>query len=646
MKPKREQTLALVIVGLVAAGPVARAASYTWTADIGDGAWSDTDKWTPAGVPGAADTAWFTAEQTSPFTVSLTGDVSAKLSLGSSNAAKPMVVTFDLNGHTLTQTGGTLDAHRGLDWTLLDGTLYLGLDAGSFTQGYYEFAVTPKITVGAGALLHYNPTNTATYMQIGSRSAAEFVVRDGGRLVTQSAASTGLVLGNSTSAEYGNYTTRLTVTGEGSVWSNRTGTVLLANHAKATAELRVEENARLVHEGSTFTVGAVSGANASLTVASGGEIDARLAKNYIVVGQNGTGTVTVTDALVSLPTNNAFYLANTANTSSGALIIENGGRVEKRVGNHSLYIGNRDGTTGRLSVRSGGELWWVGGMAGVAVGGQGTAAGPTAEFEVTGTGSRAIVGELPIGQTRGYATVTVSDGGILECFRTMYVGRINTNSVSSHNGLARLVVTGAGSVLKRTALTIDDLPGSTISATTSLGIGGCGFQGWTLTGLSYYANSGVPGVYGPGGRGEAVIENGGLVDLNGYIGVYSNSLLRIDGGRMQAARIGLETNAVLNAVLRAGDANGTALMTASTEVRLWGPTLSVERGEDFVAVPGDVYTLISGPLHASINRFTYDGAVLQDGDLIKAGGATFKVGYTSNAVTLTVRQTGTMIRVL
>ncbi len=152
--------------------------------------------------------------------------------------------------------------------------------------------------------------------------------------------------------------------------------------------------------------------------------------------------------------------------------------------------------------------------------------------------------------------------------------------------------------------------------------------------------------HGPGGKGEVVVENGGLVELNGYIAVYSNSLIRIDGGRTQSKYIGMETNAVFQAVLRASDANGGALMTATDQVRLWGATLELERGSDFTPVPGDVYTLIEGPLHATINRFSWNGAPLQNGDIVKVGGTTFKVGYTANAVTLTVRQVGTVIRLL
>ncbi len=45
-------------------------------------------------------------------------------------------------------------------------------------------------------------------------------------------------------------------------------------------------------------------------------------------------------------------------------------------------------------------------------------------------------------------------------------------------------------------------------------------------------------------------------------------------------------------------------------------------------------------------RSAINGACLEDGDIIEAGGTTFKVAYTANAATLTVRQTGTVIRVL
>jgi T5SS/PEP-CTERM-associated repeat protein len=622
----------------------AQAATAYWKADSGSGDWSDTNKWSTLAVPGISDTASFTLQQSAPFTVSFTADAASKLSLSSTDPAKPLVATFELNGHTLTHTNATLDVQRAVDWTILDGTLWSHTTAGTLNIGYYQGDYVPKVTIGTGATYLYNGT---TYLQVGSRSAGELVVQDGGKLVTQPSSGTeALRIGVTTSSAdgYTNYTASLSVIGSGSVWSNLLGSILLSTHKLATAELTVTNNGAVVHNGTTLMVGNTTGANASMTVVSGGMVDARLATSYLSIGNNGTGTVTVAGAgsqlLVS--TNQNLYLANLANASQGTLIIEDGGLVEKMVGSHNIYIGYKDNATGRVIVRDGGVLRWAGKFGGVVVGSVGSAEGSTGELTVTGATSRVILGEFTVGATRGNALVTVADGGTLEIFRTMYVGRIATNLVSSHNGLAKVVVTGAGSVLKKSALTVAELPDATISATTSLGVGGGGFSGWDNDGLKYYSL----GTYGPGGKGEVVVENGGLVDLNGYVAVYSNSTLRIDGGRTQSGYIGIETGAVFNAVLRQGDANGTALMTASTEVRLWGATLAVELGTDFVSVPGDVYTLISGPLHTSINRFSFNGARLQDGDVIQAGGTTFKVGYTANAVTLTARQTGTMIRVL
>lgn len=646
MNMRNERQLMMALCVLWAALAAQAQTTYKWRADIGSGNWGDGDKWDPTGVPGLNDTANFREPQTAPFTVSFTSDASAKLLFGSQTPSKPVVVTFDLNGHTLTHTNGALEAYYATDWMIVNGTFWSHPTAGILNIGYFQGNWVPKVTIGSGATYLYNGNS---YIQVASRSDGEMVVKDGGILVTQPSAGTDAIrLGHTTGTDYTNYTARLTVAGEGSVWSNLAGSVLLANHALATAELTVTNGGMVVNNGGSLRVGAGTAGRASVLIASGGVVDARVATSYLSIGHGTTGTVTVTGtgSVLSAPDGFSCYAGYTSGTGNGTLIIEDGGLVEKKGGSFGLVLGNADNASGKLVVRNGGLFRWAGGQGSVSVGGLGSSVGSVGELEVTGVGSRVILGEFLIGQNRGNALVTVSDGGTLESFRTAYIGRINTNSVSSHNGLAKLVVTGTGSVLKKSALTAVELPDASISTTASLGVGGCGFAGWTTAGLLYYITGGVPGVYGPGGRGEAVIEDGGLVDLNGYIGVYSNSLLRIDGGRMLSARIGLETNAVLNAVLRAGDANGTALMTASTEVRLWGPTLEVERGQDFVSVPGDVYTLISGPLNATINRFSHDGAVLQDGDLIKVGGTTFKVGYTSNAVTLTVRQTGTMIRVL
>ncbi len=665
---KTLRTCWLAIVVFAGAALSALATDYNWRTDIGGGDWNDTSKWSPStGVPGASDIAYFQLPQTSPFTVSFTNDVSTRLSLGSTDATRPAVVTFDLNGHTLTHLTAALDANRALDWTILDGTILTppGL-AYALNNGYYQTNFVPKVTIGAGGAY---VNNGGTYVQIGSRSAGELVIRDGGKLITQQGSSTALRLGSSTAAGYTNYTAKMTVTGAGSVWSNLVGLIYLSYYAQATAEMKVTDYGSIVnngssfivanttntvsslsiasggsitHNGSVFTVGGAAGANGSMDITSGGLLDARGATNYMIIANNGTGTVVVTgtDSKLLAPDNSHFYLGNVADTAQGTLIIEKGGLMDKSGGNYTMFLGNKDNAIGRVIVRDGGLLRWAGGQGPMLLGGQGAGSGAIGELIVTGATSRVIAGEFVVGQNRGYGSATVSGGGTLEIYRTMYVGRIATNSVSSHNGLAKIVVTGTGSVLKKSALTVVDLPSASISLSTSLGLGGCGYKGWTDSGLAYDT------VYGPGGKGEAVIENGGLVSLNAYISVYPNSKLWIDGGRTESAYIGLDTNSTFNAVLRAGDANGSALMTATSEVRLWGAKLDLGLGADFAQQAGDVYTLISGPLHATINRFTYNGSRLQDGDVIEVGGTSFKVAYTANAVTLTVRQTGTLIKVL
>ncbi len=644
------------------------ATDYYWRTDAGSGNWNDTSKWNSStGVPGAGDLASFTEEQTAPFTVSLTNDVTAGLVLGTVNPLKPVVATFDLNGYTLSHSHPTvsIDAKRALDWTVLDGTLLSEGAVKALNIGYYQGDWVSKVTLGAGAV-YLNSGNI--YVTVGSRSAGELVLRDGARLVTRQPGSEALRVGSSTEVGYTNYTARMTVTGAGSVWSNQAGTIYLSTHplakaelnitdggavvhngssfvvvnsTNATAELNITTNGSLTHNGGYFYVGGGAGANASLNITSGGLLDARGATNYFAIGNNGTGTVTVTGTDSRLLVGTNVIMANIAGTSDGTLIIEKGGLFERtNAFNFTMYLGNKDNAAGRVIVRDGGQYRWVGGQGAIRMGGQGSAEGSTGELIVTGATSRAIIGEVAAAPIRGNGLVTVAGGGTLEIFRNIYFGRIYTNTVSSHNGVAKLLVTGAGSVLKKSALTAGDLPGAAISVNTSLGVGGCGYQGWTAAGLLYATG------YGPGGKAEAVIENGGLVSLNALIGVYSNSTLRIDGGRTESATVGFETNAVFNAVLRAGDANGSALMTASSEVRLWGATLDLDLGADFTRRGGDVYTLISGPLHATLNRFTYNGSRLQDGDVIEAGGTAFKVAYTADAVTLTVRQTGTLIRVL
>ncbi|MFA7174876.1 MAG: hypothetical protein WC340_15990 [Kiritimatiellia bacterium] len=636
MQNKRQLAVALAMMWMAL---TTQAIDYAWQTDIGSGNWSDPANWSPAGVPGISDLADFTEPQSAPFTVSFTNDAASRLSLGSTDVSKPVKVTFDLNGHTLTHTNSDINVYRALDWTILDGTLRSYANNGSLRIGDYQVDYVPKVTIGAGAAyLH----SGISYIRVGSQSAGELVIQDGGKLITQSsdANKSSLCVGIGTFTGYTNYTARLTVTGSGSVWSNLVGTILIATNPKAEAELNVTDNGLLVHNGEFFAVGVGSGANGSLTIASGGVVDNRQSSVYMSIGNYGTGTVTVTGSGSKLLLSNSqsFYFGNRANESQGTLIIEKGGVVEKMIGDHSLYLGYRDNATGRLIVRDGGVLRWAGGSGNVWLGRtyDATHSG-IGEMTVTGSASRAIIGALIMGWNYARALVTVAEGGTLEVYRSIAVG---LTSLGAYNDEVKLVVTGTGSVLKKSALTKSELPSAYIEEIISLGIGSK-FWGWNDSGLVHSSG------YQSGCKALTVIENGGQVEINGTVAVFPDSTLRIDGGRMHSDKIGLDTNAVFNTVLRSGDANGTALMTATGEVRIWGATLAVEKGLDFVPVSGDVYTLITADaLNSTINRFSYDGSVLQDGDLIRVEGTPFKVGYTANAVTLTVRNNGTVIFVL
>ena len=179
MKIQSKRQLAAVLAMLCTAFG-AQAVDYSWRADIGDGNWSDPAKWSPSGVPGIFDKALFTSAQSAPFTVSFTNDASSKLSMGSSTASKPVIMTFDLNGHTVTHTNSNLDAHRALEWTILNGTFWTHPTARAFKIGYPQFNYVPKITIGAGAThLH----NGVSYIDVGMRAAAEMVIQDGGKLI-------------------------------------------------------------------------------------------------------------------------------------------------------------------------------------------------------------------------------------------------------------------------------------------------------------------------------------------------------------------------------------------------------------------------------------------------------------------------------
>ena len=286
----------------------------------------------------------------------------------------------------------------------------------------------------------------------------------------------------------------------------------------------------------------------------------------------------------------------------------------------------------------------------------------TAELNVTDNGllvhngAYFFVGEA----VGGNGLLNISSGGVVDARLTtqyMSIGRHGTGTVSVTGNGSKLLAPGEKNVIlgysantsqgtliiendgvvEKSGTTGNLYVGYSTNTTDQLIVRDNGVLRWGGSGTVYVGFN--------KSQGLVSVESGGLVEVeNGDFVVYSNSTLRIDGGRIQSVKSDLQSHVVFNAVLWQGDANNTALMTASGEGRIRDAVLTVEKGADFVYKPGDVYTLMTAsPLHATYNRFAYDGSVLQDGDIIDVGGTIFKVGYTANTVTLTVRQTGTLI---
>jgi T5SS/PEP-CTERM-associated repeat protein len=537
--------------------------------------------------------------------------------------------------------------------------LYVGVNAGSQGNVTVGGANSLLLLDGAASNLEFRVGNSSgavgnvnvfdqgvvdvqgKVFHVGSTGSGNVTVSSGGLLLTTNlVAANPAVIANNAGA-----TGVVTVTGSGSVWTNgRLGVannIRLGNAVNTSGTLNITDYGRVVNLGlaNSSYIGAVG--TGEMNVLSGGRFEYGLTSSFqaLVVAQGagfeGRLLVSGADSTVDTSVTNGALYAGYVAGAKAVVIVESNGWVKT----HSMIVGLRS-TDAVAIIREGGQLQAATGTGSLGVGHDSGLATQTGHgiLIVTGAVSRVLAGDLTIANRNSTGDVVVADGGTLECYRNILVGAI-TNVLGS--GRASLRVTGADSVVKRTALTAGELPFANWTALSPLGVGAGAGNMWSSTG-------GLPSDSTVRTKAELTVDHGGRVSVNGRIIVYSNSTVRVNGGRIETSNvIGLEEGSQFHATLTAGDANSTALMAASSEVRIWGAELVVELGADFTPVADDVYTLISaGTLSAPYNRFSCGGLVLEDGAVIQAGGTTFKVGYTANAVTLTVRQTGTMIRVL
>ncbi|MDZ4199592.1 MAG: PEP-CTERM sorting domain-containing protein [Kiritimatiellia bacterium] len=546
--------------------------------------------------------------------------------------------------------GGVLDA-TGMD---TNSIFYIGNAGGSEGRALITGA-NSKLIIGSDNLNHQLRLANATgslgmaavenggaieyrghHMYVGNVGTGILNVNAGGLFDATQMATGGVFYIGTSAGSFGT----TTVAGVGAELriseGGRSNRIQLANSAGSIGTLNISAGGKVTHKGSQISIG--TGGTGFLNITDGGVLDAWnmfAGQNvFVAVNSASTGTVIISGAGSHYRSgmDSGFYLGNTATgtRSQARMLIEDGGVFTGSSNSAGVVVGYR--SDGELVVQTGGMISNTVGSGVLYVGydgGTATQAG-YGSMLVSGTTSRVILGDLFVARRFSTGDLVIASGGTVEAFRSISIGPATTNALEIYNAKGTLTVTGEGSVLKRTALTTVELPLANITSPQSnLGIGAGAFNGWTSEGIV------LPSGY-MRGQGALIVEKGGLVDINGLLGVFSNSSIRIAGGRTTSAQIGMDTGSVFNVVLQLSNANSTGLMTATGEVRLWGAELAVELADGYSPNVDDVFTLIDGAFFGVTSRFSRGGTLLEDESVFMVDSTQFRIDYFGGDVLLTV----------
>ncbi len=461
-------------------------ADRNWTNPVG-GSFSSTANWQNGLVPGSSDRAIFDlASQT--YTVNFDNAVTnSSLLLHNGN------VSFALGGKTYTLSTFSASSTVGdassdnanlaiANGTLKDGTAHIG----NLQDSHGTVDVS-----GAGAIW----TNTGE-LDVGLSGIAALNIANGGSVSNNA----GVIGFNNTSQG------TVFVIGAGSTWTN--GALTVGN--SGTGMLMVQNGGKVVNTNGGF-LGTTSGSHGTATVA--GTDSLWTSSKDFSIGESGTGMLTIEDG-GSVVNNGAVYIANKAG-SKGVVTVSGIGSNWDIEGNFHVG-GNGDGT---LIISDGGKVTKNNPVCDI-----GWDEKSTGTVTVTGANSTWTNKGLSIGYI-GVGMLTITDGGSVI---SNAASSTNSNIGNNSNSQGTVTIQGVGSKW-------------TNSGNLDVGSGGTGIMsvsgGATVSNLSGMIGStsqshGTVNITGAGsiwtsssltvanqGTGKLTIEDGGTVISNSFSNV-------------------------------------------------------------------------------------------------------------------------------
>jgi fibronectin-binding autotransporter adhesin len=659
-------TSALCGVGLTAAF----AANESWTG-AASANWFVNNNWNPASIPGAGDTVLINSIFNTPF-----------INAATANLAELDIAVTSNAGLTVTG-GGALNVTNGGA-----GTIYLGRNA----SGTGTLTVT-----GAGSTVNANTLNIG-FSSIGTLSATA-----GAQLVTQ-----GVVLGANAGSNGA-----ATLSGATSLWNNSAGTMRIGDNGTGSVVVNTgatlssgdttlgytsgSGSLSLADAGTTVSAHSVTvgnNGNGTLSVASGAHLNS---SGGVVVGlaQNTVGTATV-DGAGSQWNMGANFLVLGRN-GSGTLTVQNGATG----GSQNIVLGQNTGGSGTFVAQGTGTIWTnTGGNIVVGQDGQGDFevkagaivnsngvfsvapdSGATGTALITGANSHLTATNGRIGDL-GTGAMTIAAGGLFTGTATFVVGNsaggtgtltitdtnskidLGTNSIaigpSGHGtvnlqngatattgavvlgdtgGVGALTVTGTGSAWTASGET--DVGGSGQGA-LHLAAGGVFSVGTILkagidagsTGLvsvdganSHLTVAGIATI-GVSGTGSLAISNGGLADSNGdaVIGDVGGST-----GTVTVANANSKWDLHGHTLAIGNHGTGTLAVSDAATLLSDGTSLGAFAGATGTATIQDAGSTWTDTGSLAVGDAGHGTLIIKDGAVVTAAGQT-SVGFAANSV--------------